>query len=259
MKRKKTNGYKRKKHKDTEVLVFSKFIKPVIFLIIFVSGILYAGRVRDLNIFKIDRVEFNKKFDRDLEDLIKGQSIFSVDIENIRSQIQENHPQIKETEVIKVFPSTIKITVTERKAYAQIKKDGYYLVDEEGMILQQAKVYPYQQLSIIEMGNYRRSLRVGSIIKDKRLKFAFKLIRELNYSRLSEKFKIQSVNASSINSISFFINDVKVIIGKNDFKEKIFFLENFLDNKFNDDITSLSYIDLRYATKIENIYYGTKR
>jgi len=251
----------RKRERKPKKSIFNplKLILFFFILLAFVTGFFYWRKIIHINYFKIDKIDSNIELERSLNKTIKGKSIFNLDIENIYKKLRDKHPEFKKIEIQKVFPSTLKIKIVKREPFAQIKKDGFYLIDEEYMVLNRTIHNSYEDLLIIELGDYPGSIREGKFMRDKRLTLACRLIRELKNNQLMDKFEIKNINASSISSISFFINDVNIIVGGGDYRKKLFLLNNLLENKFDNDISMLSYIDLRYASSSENIYIGNKR
>ena len=69
-------------------------------------------------------------------DLDLGVNIFRVDLAEIAAEI-EKVPTIKEAQVVRELPSTVRILVTERSPLGIISTDnGFVMVDQEGVCLQ---------------------------------------------------------------------------------------------------------------------------
>ena len=112
----------------------------------------------------------------------------------------------------------------------------------------------FEGFLIVELGNYRKALKKGHTINDVRLEMAFRLMRQLKDTSLTDKFDIISINATNVDSISFYMDEVSVIIGRDKYKDKLVLLKELVSNKFNNKISDLRSIDLRFASSIENIY-----
>jgi len=256
MRKKRNRKYNKKKLKFSSPLVYTKII---ILLLVLLGIVTLAVYIFSLSIFQIDTIETNINIDRDIIKEIRGASIISVDTKTIYKRIKKRHPEIKEVHIKKMFPSTLAIDALKRKPFAQLKEDGFYVLDEEGVILKKRRQSPYPGIFTIEFGSYRGPLSIGRTVDDKRLYLAYKLIKELERSGLTAKFRINTINATTPYSMSFFMDGVNIIIGKDNFRKKIGLLKNLLNKKFNNKIDSMRYIDLRYASSDDNIYIGNKR
>ncbi|MCM8827375.1 MAG: cell division protein FtsQ/DivIB, partial [Candidatus Omnitrophica bacterium] len=188
---------------------------------------------------------------------IQGKSLLNLDLEFIYNQLITKHPEYKSVMIRKIFPSTLVINVVKRYPFAQIRKDGFYLLDEEGVVLSNVSFIPYEDLIIVDMSNYNLGIRRGKVIKEERLLLAFDLIRALRKVGLIENYDIERIDANNLNEIYFLIGDIKVIVGKGNYEDKLFVLKNLLGNKLKNS-SSLGYIDLRYSSFNENIYVGNK-
>jgi len=256
MRKKKNRRFNKSKHRLFTPWLYIK----VSGLVLLFSGIaILVIRIPTLRMFKIDTIKANINIDQDIMKKIKGASIISIDAKIIHNQIRRRHPEVKEIHVTKMFPSVLIVEALKRKPFVQLKKDAFYVLDEERVVLERRSQNPYPGIFTIELGNCNVSFNVGSQVCDKRLYLAYELIKELKQSDLMSKFKITSINATKPYSILFFIDDVEIIIGKGDFRNKIRPLEKLLDKKFSNKTDSIRYIDLRFASSDNNIYIGYKR
>jgi hypothetical protein len=103
----------------------------------------------------------------------------------------------------------------------------------------------------------------GKNIKNKELDCAFLLIEALE----GQKFPVKSIDVANLQDICFFIDrgnfvrdldnntsaeDIKIVIGNNNFKGKIELLKDIINRELKDKMSSVKYIDLRY----KKIYVG---
>jgi len=256
MRKKRSRKFNKKRREFLTPGVYVKAINTILLLLGVVSLVVY---ISSMGIFQVDTIETNISIDRDIVKEIKGQSIISVDVKSIYKKINKRHPEIKEVYIKKRFPSTLVIDVLRRKPFAQIKEDGFYVLDEDGVILDKRRQKPYPGIFTIELGDYKGSFNIGKTVNDKRLHLAYGLIRELKKSGIINEFKVNTINAASYHSISFFMDDVNIIMGRGNFGRKLSLLKNLLEKRFNNKIDSMRYIDLRYASSDDNIYIGNKR
>jgi hypothetical protein len=77
---------------------------------------------------------------RDLERFLRERPLGNLllcDISTLRRELR-THPWVRDASVQKVFPSTLKIEVTERIPFAVLERNGRALVDRDGNILEAA-------------------------------------------------------------------------------------------------------------------------
>jgi len=256
MRKKRNRKFSRKQHPFFTPGLYTKIINTILLLLGIAALVIY---IFSLDIFQVDTIETNISVDRDVVNEIKGQSLISIDVRSIYRKISKRHPEIKEVYIKKKFPSTLVIDALRRKPFAQVKEDGFYVLDKDGVILEKRRRKPCPGIFIIELGGYRGPFGIGKTIHDKRLYLAYRLIEGLKKSGLANKFKINTINASASYSVSFFMNGVNIIVGKGNFHKKLSLLKDLLDRKFNNKVDSIRYIDLRYASSDDNIYIGNKR
>jgi cell division septal protein FtsQ len=203
----------------------------------------------------IKEVSSNKNIDRSIEKNIEGKSLLTLDIKNICKEIMRKHPEFKKVNLLRVFPSSLKIEIEERIPFAQWKDRMFYLLDREGVIISEPNRTPFAGFIPIEITNYRHPLKKGFKIEDKRLYDAYNMIDELRNKNLFSSQSITLINPTNPSSFYFVMNGIKVIVGKGDFSRKIYLLDSLLKGKLKEKLAAVKYIDLRY----KKIYIGFKR
>ncbi|MDD5069794.1 MAG: FtsQ-type POTRA domain-containing protein [Candidatus Omnitrophica bacterium] len=229
-----------------------------IFVWVMVSFLAVAGLgliVYRSSLFTVNKVRANIEIPKIIENKILGESIFSVDIKTVHQQISRNNPQFQQVRITKRFPSTIDVSVIERKPFAQLKTSRYAVLDREGFILASFQNEPYPDLVPIEINDYKSFLKPGDSVDDGRLKKALALLETIKSHELDKKYKIESINATILGSLYCVINDTEVRFGKSDFSRKMELLTKLLTDKLKDSLSSVKYVDLRY----ERVYIGYKR
>lgn len=63
-----------------------------------------------------------------------GQPILKVDLGSVKKRVIM-HPQISDAAVVRDFPDTIHINIVERRPVALIMQDGFFEVDQDGVVL----------------------------------------------------------------------------------------------------------------------------
>lgn len=115
-----------------------KKVAVVLGILIF---ILAAYGIYQSPLFRIQSIEFNSSYDMDLDTLMVhtglkiGTFYFSVDPERIKDGLRR-HPFVKDVEVQKRFPNSVRIDITYRQHFATIRYlDILISIDDEMIVL----------------------------------------------------------------------------------------------------------------------------
>lgn len=211
------------------------------------AAVLYTGNViYRAGFFKISEVRSNVAIEPFIKNYIKGKSLFSLDMKKVYRTITKMHPEYKDVKIIKEFPSSLRVDVSLRRPAAQLHATNFYLLDKDGVVIKVSESNLFPQAMLIEMENGNLVFPVGAPIKEQRLVLAFKLINELKEHKFLSRFSIRTINVTFPDACYFTINNTHIIIGSDDFKRKLYILENLLNEKLNGNISSVEYIDLRH-------------
>jgi hypothetical protein len=83
-------------------------------------------------------------------------NILLLNIDDLQQKLAV-HPWIDKISIRKIFPSSIRIDTKERIPVALLEKDGYYLIDREGVLLQKISPQEYPELPVlIDANKFRR-------------------------------------------------------------------------------------------------------
>jgi cell division septal protein FtsQ len=215
--------------------------------ILLLAVIVYSGSlIYHSGFFKVTRISSNVPIEPALKNYIFHKSLFKLDIKKIYAFLYGRHPEYKSIQVVKEFPSLLRINVIQRKPFAQLYLKNFYILDREGVVIGVSESSNSPQMVIIEMGQADTSLPKGMRITDKRLELAFKLIEVIKTRKFLNKFSIKSINVAFPESTFFLANDTRIVIGNNDFERKLYILENLLNEKLAGSMDPIEYIDLRY-------------
>lgn len=251
---------RRKSRKKSFKINFSLIIG--IFILISIIGLLFlAGRtLSSWPMFKVKAIDSPFSVGSKLESITKGKSIFKVDLKAFYKTIKRQHPEFKNIQVKKSFPATIKISAVRRMPFVQVrKKSKYYVLDNEYMLIDVLGDTGHKELMTVDLGYADIYFAKGKIIHDIRIETAYRLFKALKKTDIYRRFKIDSINATNKESVSFIINNVNIISGKDNFETKLDLLDQLLKEKYKDRLNTLRYIDLRYASSIDTIYVGNRR
>ena len=151
------------------------------------------------------------------------------------------HPLVKEVHIRKLFPSTLKIDLVERKPIAILNKEELSLVDEEGVLL--GKIQSREGIPLpllIDSNNFQKNYK-------EKITFAWECLKSLP---ASEKAQINTLDLSEYGWVSITLNDgpTQIKLGQNAAQNLEFFHEHQrgLEERFG----PLEYIDLRFEDRI---------
>lgn len=174
--------------------------------------------------------------------LQKEAHLLSLSTRTIASRV-ERVPWVKTAKVERILPSTIRITVTERRAQATlIIGDVSYLIDREGVVLAEGKSsgpdlidFPAQELS------------PGTRIDSAALRHVFLILDVLPRPMLD---RIESVRAPSVDRIALLLDgDVTVLYGAAESIEDKNFAVQALLEKYAAEGVRVEHIDVRVPAR----------
>ncbi|WP_418790561.1 cell division protein FtsQ/DivIB [Phosphitispora sp. TUW77] len=176
-----------------------------------------------------------------LSGLSSGLNIFKVNLKQAESKVGM-HPMIKAVQIIRDFPATIIIDITEREqaalvyctdSFAVISSDGYCLIKESS---------PGQTNLPIITGEELKSLAPGQKIPGEKLAVALDYLKAMP---VNLRAAVSELNVSDLNNIRMYTMDkAEVRFGdKNRIMEKINLYQEVIRQKYDNKI---QYIDISY-------------
>lgn len=184
---------------------------------------------------------------RQLLDLGYQQNIFEIDTE-IASLALETHPYIKKAWVTRSLPSTINIKIQERTRFTLLNSTGFYVVDEEGVVLEELKGKRLPNLPIIS-GVFNEQLVPGKRCTSSTIKHGLRILNQLGETNLLRD--VSEVNVQDpYNAIFYTIKDgIEVRLGEGRIKQKLSYMKTVWRN-LNARIKEVDFLDLRYKDMV---------
>ena len=181
----------------------------------------------------------------------KGDNLYLLEDDDVRDRLVQN-PSVKNVRVLRIFPSTLKVVIEERLPIAciQTKLDEYFLIDEQGVLLEKIEFLDDVNLPVfceISINN----LTLGQEISDTN----FKILLDV-YKKLKVKYQdfLASVDELCIEDGDVVISEhergVRFIIGDRDFDER---LEKLVFAYQNFGVATYSEIDVRFSDPIHEL------
>lgn len=248
---------KRRKFKKFDFGLNYRFFLNMSLWLIFLGAMFYLGKsAYNSEVFKIKEIKSDMELNSNLKDDIIGKSIFALDTKELYLKLmKKNNSDYEEIHIFKEFPSSLRIEAKKREFFVQVKKEKFYPLDRKGIVLTEGTTTSFSNLIIVEIDDIKNHLGKGKIVKDERLEVAFSLIEEMHKINFLKKTLVESVNATSLDSLYFIINSTKIIVGRDHFERKLRIFDKLLETKLKDGLSSVNYIDLRYR----KIYVGYKK
>ena len=198
-----------------------------------------------LNIKEITVVCTKEIIKQEVEQIMAKQTlsnIFLLNISQLRFALKSNL-LVKEAHIRKIFPSQLKIIITEREPFAVVNRGGLYLVDEEGIQLERiyANIKTTNLPLLIDSQNFQKYYKEKIIL-------AWECLKNVSDS---EKENIYTLDLSDLGWVTVSLKNepTKIKLSKNEFAQNLnFFHKNKRDLELR--FGPLKYVDLRFEDRI---------
>lgn len=227
--------------------------KHIFFFFLFLVGIFYLAQRfylfliswDHLNVKKIEIVCSKLEGKEEIEQIFNGKKLGNILLLDI-GQLQEVLTDInwvKEVQVRKIFPSSLKIKIKERHPIALLKKEkeNLVLIDEEGVELRKINSAKYEHFPLLIDSNY-----FEKDYKEK-LKIAWECLRSLSPS---EKGQIEALDLTDYGSVTIQLKKIqtKLILGSDRFSQKFKLFQSSSDQL--EQYGALEYVYLRIQDRL---------
>ncbi|MFH1791522.1 MAG: cell division protein FtsQ/DivIB [Candidatus Omnitrophota bacterium] len=177
--------------------------------------------------------------------LLRGKNIFKINISSLSRAIMRNYPDFKKTVVERKMPDTLLIKVTPRVPAAYVKSFGYYLVDDDGVVLSPETAVK-GELPVMTGFPLWTRIEVGERLDSSRFRLGLALLRYAGNVREVGKIGIQGLDVSNTRNPTFTLrNGIEIRVGQGELERKMGQLKAVLEDP-NIDKENLKYIDLRF-------------
>jgi cell division protein FtsQ len=188
------------------------------------------------------RQEFVGRDIRELLDASKLRNLLLLDIGLLRDRI-EAHRWVKEARLRKVFPSTLKIEITEREPAAVLKAgESYLLVDRDGVWLEPLAAREDSPLPLfVDSASFADDYR-------EKLSLAWKCLDDLTPD---ERREVDALDLSEPRNVSLYLRGqtTRLILGDEHFSERLSFIRSCRETMEAQNGPA-EYIDLRFDDRI---------
>ena len=168
-------------------------------------------------------------------------NILLFDINALQERLQAI-PWVKSVQVRKVFPSSLKVNVLERKPFALLEDGGFALIDEDGVVLERDSSPAEWPLPVIR----RRNVLLSGFLED------WEAVRSVIQNLpLRERYRLESLEYSELGDITLlFKNDpVKILVDGTSVAEKLALFRSYRPG-WESRFGALSVADLRFSGRV---------
>ncbi|OPZ22759.1 MAG: cell division protein FtsQ [candidate division BRC1 bacterium ADurb.BinA364] len=188
------------------------------------------------------------EMDREIEraaglDRLQGRNLLYLDARRLEERIAR-HPRIETVRVDKVYPNTVQISASERKAVALINADRVYWIDRNGILLDRASsaLDEHEDLPFIN-GVKVAPLNLGDRVENSGLASALDLIARMKQLNPQMYRSVGEIRADDPNSLILYLRGgLEVRLPAQDPVGRMPELERFLETCA--DLDQVSYINL---------------
>lgn len=187
---------------------------------------------------------------KDLESLEKrflNQNLFKVPIRKVAREIEQN-PRIRQARVLREFPSTVRIEISERTPFVQIRfepKGLYDVASEDGTVLERSTARN-GNLLLVEAYETDRRPEVGKQANLPGLQEGIRLARAFWQHPLNETEKIRQIQLDHLGNVSLSLEDGPELRFGRSPLQKFGALDSVIPLLKGPERTHLIYVDLQY-------------
>ena len=227
------------------ILVFT-FIGLIVFANVWKSSL----RVTRVTLEGNRIVEANELFQ--LAQIHRGSLIYDIDLKAIQKNLL-SQCYIKVATVERNLPSTIQITVVERKPIALVNRPDFAYLDEDGVLLPHSISKELFDLPVLSGLNLGQRASYGSTIRNP---YALEALQILKGARLVNSELYHLISEIQIQNDSDMVlytaeGGVPIIFGNGDIADKLVRLDAFWSQVIQErGLQNLRYVDLRYDDQV---------
>ena len=223
--------------------------------LVFYGGFMAMNLFRDMDFFRIKEVHIkgNRLVNRDylysIAEPFIGLNIFEFDAEEIALRFQAMS-RVKGIKIVRIFPSRLIITVSERTGVFFIKDNTgeFHPIDRDRYVLDKADWYLEEDLPLINVNFPKERIVIGQRIEDLRIEYIFQIYDILAITNIDMLPDISEFYF--INNDLYFIDirsGSRVILSTDEIPQQI---DRFLFLRNNQGFRRNSTIDLRFGSQI---------
>lgn len=206
----------------------------------------------------------------DVLERLKGRNILTLDLDALSRELSRIYPEYSRILLVKVMPDRIFAEFVKRKPIAFVKLKKFYVLDEDGVLLDATGDPLESELPVVTgLENRISSIKPGRQYNVRDLNVALFILKEARSNKTLKDYKIKKIDVAVPSSTSLYIplqypvldyqkgknlsviESVEIRIGQDNLRRKLSLLGDlFLSANANKDLVNIRYIDLRFKEPV---------
>jgi cell division protein FtsQ len=182
-----------------------------------------------------------------LAGLYYQQNIFDLNSKLARQAI-ESHPYVRQVSISKRLPNTVYIRAQERNGFALVKSGGIYIVDDEGIVLEELKGVKLPDLPIIS-GVAQECLKIGAKVVPEALHNGLHILKCLRENQFLTNVSEVNVKDPYCRMFYTLSEGIEVLLGEGEIMQKLQQMKTVWHD-LNARIKEVESLDLRYKDMV---------
>jgi cell division septal protein FtsQ len=230
-------------------------------LILLVGSVMAYDKVTGSQLFILKEIELKGAKRATPEELLrtlepyKSRSLWQLDLQTIRAALEKN-PWIREVEVSRVLPDSLRVTVHEREPVApsHMPNNSVVWVDQEARSLGELDFNQMQSVPPIINGLEEGTGEDVKVANQRRMELYKKLINELDQGGAKLSEEIDEVSLKDVQGVRLHLlkRNVSVMVGSTDFRPRLEKAIKVLDAIERKDLSALGFFKIADAEKLVN-------
>ena len=228
-------------------------------LLVLVAGVMTYNRVAGSQLFVLKEIELQGTKRAASEELLralesyKSRSLWQLDLQAIRAAMEKN-PWVREAEVSRVLPDSLRVTIHEREPVApwHTPNNSVVWVDREARRLGELDFNQMQNVPPIIKGLEEGSDAAVQAANQQRMQLYERLLKELDegVTKLSEE--IDEVEVKDVQAVRLHLlkRKVHVMVGSTDFRARLEIALKVLEAIERKDLSTLSFYRIADAQRV---------
>ncbi len=230
-------------------------------LILLVGTVMAYDKVTGSQLFVLKEIELQGASRAKPEELLralepyKSRSLWQLDLQTIRATMEKN-PWVREAEVSRVLPDSLRVTIHEREPVApwHTPSNSVVWVDQEARSLGELDFNQMQNVPPIINGLEEGTGEDVKAANRRRMELYKKLLNELDQGGAKLSEEIDEVSLKDVQGVRLHLlkRKVSVMVGGTDFRPRLEKAIKVLDAIERKDLSALGFFKIADAEKLVN-------
>ncbi len=245
-----------KKNKNSAVFSIARdiLVGCLVFCLVWLICLGIAQGIRNSPRFKIKEISYDPaiSFMRSSRlNMLKGKSIFTVNLKAFEQYLQEQYPEISQIRLVRRFPDQIFVLARRRQPLAELRtKSKDVVVDSDGVAISFTPINVKEPLPIVGGLADNLPFALGSSVKSQDVQIALKIIKNFEANKYLAPYRIIKMDITNLSQIEFYMTDsFRVIVDQSNIDEQMRML-SFMLAQAKLKMDEVSYLDLRFKEPI---------